>query len=136
MKLSNDANIKADNYNLENIDTSLKLEAYNSSEKISNLKEDTSKNCVSFGPDIVFFTDAGQVFKLAPFYRYCKYCFIRKIVDPTLKTAASKFSFNISRLSEESLNFLFFRNEDVFVKINYQNKPPFFRGILEKFFSK
>ncbi|WP_151073852.1 hypothetical protein [Borreliella turdi] len=44
LKLSNDANIKADNCNLENIDTSLKPETHNSSKKISNLKEDISKN--------------------------------------------------------------------------------------------
>ncbi len=98
-------------------------------------KEDTNENCTSLGLDIIFYTDEGQVFELTPFVNIASIVLEEKIVDPSLKTAASKFSFDVSGLSEEFLNFLFFRNEDIFVKVNDGNKP-IFRGILEKFFSR
>ncbi len=104
-------------------------------EEISNPKEDTSENCTSLGLDIVFYTDEGQIFELTPFVDTTSIVLEEKIVDPSLKTAASTFSFSVSGLSEEFLNFLFFRNEDIFVKVNDKNNPVF-RGILEKFFSR
>ncbi len=104
-------------------------------QEILNPKEDTSENCTSLGLDIVFYTDEGQIFELTPFVDTTSIVLEEKIVDPSLKTAASTFSFSVSGLSEEFLNFLFFRNEDIFVKVNDNNKPVF-RGILEKFFSR
>ncbi|WP_434792941.1 right-handed parallel beta-helix repeat-containing protein (plasmid) [Borreliella burgdorferi] len=117
------------------VDTGLEIEKDNFGEEISSPKEDPIENCTSLELDIVFYTDEGQIFELTPFVDIASIVLEEKIVDPSLKTASSKFSFNVSGLSEEFLNFLFFRNEDIFVKIN-NNKKPIFRGILEKFFSR
>lgn len=103
--------------------------------EISSAKEDTTEDCTSLGLDIVFYTDEGQIFELTPFVDISSIVLEEKIVDPSLKIAASQFSFSVSGLSEEFLNFLFFRNEDIFVKVN-NNNTPVFRGILEKFFSR
>lgn len=114
---------------------SQKAEKDNETEEISSAKEDTTEDCTSLGLDIVFYTDEGQIFELTPFVDISSIVLEEKIVDPSLKTAASQFSFSVSGLSEEFLNFLFFRNEDIFVKVN-NNNTPIFRGILEKFFSR
>lgn len=114
---------------------SQKAEKDNETEEISSAKEDTTEDCTSLGLDIVFYTDEGQIFELTPFVDISSIVLEEKIVDPSLKTAASQFSFSVSGLSEEFLNFLFFRNEDIFVKVN-NNNTPVFRGILEKFFSR
>lgn len=121
--------------NSEIADLSQEVEKGNETAKISSAKEDTTENCTSLGLDIVFYTDEGQIFELAPFVDTTNIVIEEKIVDPSLKTAASTFSFSVSGLSEEFLNFLFFRNEDIFVKVN-DNNNPVFRGILEKFFSR
>ncbi|WP_418904978.1 hypothetical protein [Borreliella lusitaniae] len=126
---------QTNNYNLETINTSLELENDNSSAEISSPKEVQFSIVSSLGLDIIFYTDEGQIFELTPFVDIASIALEEKIVDPSLKTASSKFSFNVSGLSEEFLNFLFFRNEDIFVKVNDNNKP-IFRGILEKFFSR
>lgn len=114
---------------------SQEAEKDNETEEISSAKEDTTEDCTSLGLDIVFYTDEGQIFELTPFVDISSIVLEEKIVDPSLKTAASQFSFSVSGLSEEFLNFLFFRNEDIFVKVN-NNNTPVFRGILEKFFSR
>lgn len=103
--------------------------------EISSAKEDTTQDCTSLGFDIVFYTDEGQIFELTPFVDISSIVLEEKIVDPSLKTASSNFSFSVSGLSEDFLNFLFFRNEDIFVKVS-DNKNPVFTGILEKFFSR
>ncbi|WP_233709286.1 right-handed parallel beta-helix repeat-containing protein [Borreliella bavariensis] len=103
--------------------------------EISSAKEDTTQDCTSLGFDIVFYTDEGQIFELTPFVDISSIVLEEKIVDPSLKTASSNFSFSVSGLSEDFLNFLFFRNEDIFVKVS-DNKKPVFTGILEKFFSR
>ncbi|WP_210380923.1 hypothetical protein, partial [Borreliella garinii] len=59
-------------------------------------KEDTNENCTSLGLDIIFYTDEGQVFELTPFVNIASIVLEEKIVDPSLKTAASKFSFEVS----------------------------------------
>lgn len=114
---------------------SQEAEKDNETAEISSAKEDTTEDCISLGLDIVFYTDEGQIFELTPFVDISSIVLEEKIVDPSLKTAASQFSFSVSGLSEEFLNFLFFRNEDIFVKVN-NNNTPVFRGILEKFFSR
>ncbi|WP_223147392.1 right-handed parallel beta-helix repeat-containing protein [Borreliella bavariensis] len=114
---------------------SQKAEKGDETAEISNPKEDTSENCTSLGLDIIFYTDEGQIFEITPFVDITSIVLEKKIVDPSLKTAASQFSFSVNGLSEEFLNFLFFRNEDIFVKVN-DNNTPVFRGILEKFFSR
>lgn len=103
--------------------------------EISSAKKDTTQDCTSLGFDIVFYTDEGQIFELTPFVDISSIVLEEKIVDPSLKTASSNFSFSVSGLSEDFLNFLFFRNEDIFVKVS-DNKKPVFTGILEKFFSR
>ncbi|XPC97974.1 right-handed parallel beta-helix repeat-containing protein (plasmid) [Borreliella japonica] len=121
--------------NSEIADLSQEVEKGNETAEISSAKEDTTEDCTSLGLDIVFYTDEGQIFELTPFVDISSIVLEEKIVDPSLKTAASSFSFSVSGLSEEFLNFLFFRNEDIFVKVNDKNNPVF-RGILEKFFSR
>ncbi len=121
--------------NSEIADLSQEVEKGNETTEISSAKEDTTEDCTSLGLDIVFYTDEGQIFELTPFVDTTSIVLEEKIVDPSLKTAASTFSFSVSGLSEEFLNFLFFRNEDIFVKVN-DNNNPVFRGILEKFFSR
>ncbi len=130
---NNETKITTSNNNFET-DT-LDFKPKGNSSKQEDSKEDTNENCTSLGLDIIFYTDEGQVFELTPFVDIESIVLEEKIVDPSLKTAASKFSFEVSGLSEEFLNFLFFRNEDIFVKVNDGNKP-IFRGILEKFFSR
>ncbi len=130
---NNETKITTSNNNFET-DT-LDFKPKGNSYKQEDSKEDTNENCTSLGLDIIFYTDEGQVFELTPFVDIESIVLEEKIVDPSLKTAASKFSFEVSGLSEEFLNFLFFRNEDIFVKVNDGNKP-IFRGILEKFFSR
>lgn len=91
---------------------SQEAEKDNETAEISSPKEDTTEDCTSLGLDIVFYTDEGQIFELTPFVDISSIVLEEKIVDPSLKTAASQFSFSVSGLSEEFLNFLFFRNED------------------------
>ncbi len=114
---------------------SQEAEKDNETAEISSAKEDTTEDCTSLGLDIVFYTDEGQIFELTPFVDISSIVLEEKIVDPSLKTAASQFSFSVSGLSEEFLNFLFFRNEDIFVKVN-NNNTPVFRGILENFLAE
>lgn len=91
---------------------SQEAEKGNETAEISSAKEDTTEDCTSLGLNIVFYTDEGQIFELTPFVDISSIVLEEKIVDPSLKTAASQFSFSVSGLSEEFLNFLFFRNED------------------------
>ncbi|AHH13416.1 Hypothetical protein BHO_0121500 (plasmid) [Borrelia hermsii YBT] len=84
---------------------------------------------------IVFFTDEGQFFDLTPYTDVSSVSLELKIVDPTLKTASSSFKFEANGLSDEFLDFLFFRKEEVYVKVS-EGSRSLFKGILEKFFNR
>ncbi|ATQ20394.1 right-handed parallel beta-helix repeat-containing protein (plasmid) [Borrelia miyamotoi] len=95
------------------------------------VEEEQSCNNLS----IVFFTDEGQCFDLTPYTDVSSVSLELKIVDPTLKTASSVFKFDAGGLSDEFLDFLFFRKDDVYVKVN-EGDTALFNGILEKFFNR
>ncbi|PRQ93790.1 hypothetical protein CV684_05885, partial [Borreliella burgdorferi] len=79
--------------NSEIADLSQEVEKGNETTEISSAKEDTTEDCTSLGLDIVFYTDEGQIFELTPFVDTTSIVLEEKIVDPSLKTAASTFSF-------------------------------------------
>ncbi|UPA17211.1 right-handed parallel beta-helix repeat-containing protein (plasmid) [Borrelia coriaceae] len=97
--------------------------------------EDIIENDSCFSLSIVFFTDEGQFFDLTPYTNVSSISLDLKIVDPTLKTAPSSFSFEAFGLSDEFLDFLFFRKENVYVRVIEGGKS-LFKGVLEKFFSR
>ncbi|WP_317135457.1 hypothetical protein [Borrelia miyamotoi] len=97
----------------------------------SEVEEEQSCNNLS----IIFFTDEGQCFDLTPYTDVSSVSLELKIVDPTLKTASSVFKFDAGGLSDEFLDFLFFRKDDVYVKVN-EDDTALFNGILEKFFNR
>ncbi|UPA11455.1 right-handed parallel beta-helix repeat-containing protein (plasmid) [Borrelia parkeri] len=84
---------------------------------------------------IVFFTDEGQFFDLTPYTDISSVSLELKIVDPTLKTASSSFKFEANGLSDEFLDFLFFRKEEVYVNVS-EGSQSLFKGVLEKFFNR
>ncbi|UGQ17927.1 ParA family protein [Borrelia sp. RT1S] len=97
--------------------------------------EEDEELCSEAELDIVFFTDEGQLFDLTPYTDITSVTLEQRIVDPTLKTASSVFKFAAGGLSNEFLNFLFFRQDDIFVVVK-EGSSPLFAGILEKFFTR
>ncbi|UGQ16709.1 right-handed parallel beta-helix repeat-containing protein [Borrelia sp. RT5S] len=97
--------------------------------------EEEELSCGEDELDIVFFTDEGQLFDLTPYTDITSVTLEQRIVDPTLKTASSVFKFAAAGLSNEFLNFLFFRQDDIFVVVK-EGSSPLFAGILEKFFTR
>ncbi|AHH07164.1 Hypothetical protein BCD_1098 (plasmid) [Borrelia crocidurae DOU] len=108
----------------------------NDSDDVTNVTSDISYEEENYcNLSIIFFTDEGQFFDLTPYANISSISLELKIVDPTLKTATSSFKFDAGGLSDEFLDFLFFRKEDVYVQVK-DGKKPLFKGILEKFFNR
>ncbi|WKC58522.1 right-handed parallel beta-helix repeat-containing protein [Borrelia sp. P9F1] len=111
------------------------VEEPQSSKPADEQSDEQSDECSQSELDIVFFTDEGQVFDLTPYTDITSVSVEYRITDPTLKTASSVFKFTAYGLSNEFLNFLFFRQDDVFVVVR-EGVRSLFKGILEKFFTR